>query len=206
MNYNYSEIAGKIRQERKKARLSQEELCDVVHISRNTLSEFESAKGLSLGNLRLETLLEMCRVFKCDVGYLLGEYEERTRTIADICSLTELSEEAVEVLCRKHIMTDEEREELFYDLPDEVKESAGIHSPDDILDCSFSIDRQALDTLFMSRGFANFTRSINECANARHDDLLSARQYEYERELIFAVQFRAAKIAEEIINAAKKEK
>lgn len=37
-------------------------------------------------------------VFDCDVGYLFGEYEERTKDAADVCGITGLSEAAVEKL------------------------------------------------------------------------------------------------------------
>lgn len=41
----------------------------------------------------------MSRIFACDCGYLLGDYDERTHDSMDICKATGLSEETVNLLC-----------------------------------------------------------------------------------------------------------
>ena len=219
MNYNFVEIGQRIRQERKKARISQESLCAEIGISRNTLSDYESGKNFNITNMSLETLLNLCRVFKCDVGYLLGEYKERRHTAADICAVTGLSETSVEVLCKKPEVTDEDRETM----------------PEDFIDWGFSIDRDALDKLFASQFFSEFMRSIKECVDvvsnpplevqlatyaeslipekqkemreAAHSfarDIMQRECKAQDRALIFETQYAAAKIAEEIIQSARK--
>lgn len=219
MSYSFLEISKRIRQERKKLGLSQDELCEKIHISRNTLSDYEVGKNLKISNMSLETLLELCRVFKCDVGYLLGEYKERRHTAADICAVTGLSETSVEVLCKKPEVTDEDRETM----------------PEDFIDWGFSIDRDALDKLFASQFFSEFMRSIKECVDvvsnpplevqlatyaeslipekqkemreAAHSfarDIMQRECKAQDRALIFETQYAAAKIAEEIIQSARK--
>lgn len=219
MNYNFDEIAKRIRKEREKLRLSQESLCEKVGITRKTLSAYETGKDLNISNMSLETLLNLCRVFKCDVGYLLGEYKERRHTAADICAVTGLSETSVEVLCKKPEVTDEDRETM----------------PEDFIDWGFSIDRDALDKLFASQSFSEFMRSIKECVDvvsnpplevqlatyaeslipekqkemreAAHSfarDIMQRECKAQDRALIFETQYAAAKIAEEIIQSARK--
>ena len=176
-------------------------------------------KATTESNMSLETLLNLCRVFKCDVGYLLGEYKERRHTAADICAVTGLSETSVEVLCKKPIVTDEDRETM----------------PEDFIGWGFSIDRDALDKLFASQFFSEFMRSIKACVDvvanpplevqlvtyaeslipgkqkemreAAHSfarDIMQQGYKAQDRALIFEVQYIAAKIAEEIIQSARK--
>lgn len=66
-----------------------------VQISRPTLDAWEKGEGNSP---TISDLLRLCEVFNCDFGYLVGEYEERTRPITDICKETGLSSKAVEVI------------------------------------------------------------------------------------------------------------
>ena len=53
MNYNFVEIGQRIRQERKKARISQESLCAEIGISRNTLSDYDSGKYFYITNMSI---------------------------------------------------------------------------------------------------------------------------------------------------------
>lgn len=79
---------------RKAAGYSQEEVGERLHVSRKTIGKWESGKT-SPGTYDLERL---CEMFNCDFGYLVGEYDEKTRQITDIEAETGLSAEAIEVL------------------------------------------------------------------------------------------------------------
>lgn len=46
----------------------------------------------------LDAIERMSRLFDCDIGYLLADYDERHHVTADICRVTGLSERAVERL------------------------------------------------------------------------------------------------------------
>lgn len=74
MKYNFKEIGARIRAERKKLGLSQQELCDKINLSqRATLGRFESGTS----ETPLWVLVELCRVFDCELGYLLCEHNEK---------------------------------------------------------------------------------------------------------------------------------
>ena len=93
MEYNFKKIGARIRAERKKLGLSQQELCDKINLSqRATLGRFECGTS----ETPLWVLVELCRVFDCELGFLLCEHNEKTRLNADICEITGLSEKAVE--------------------------------------------------------------------------------------------------------------
>ena len=101
MKYNELKIGERIRTIREKENITQETLAEKFHISRNTLSKIEN--GVEKDGHPLVTfkfLLEFGECFNCDIGYLLGEHEEKTRVNADICKETGLSEKAINVLKR----------------------------------------------------------------------------------------------------------
>lgn len=60
----------------------------------------ERLKQWEYGNnpIAVEWIPLLCRALNCDVGYLLGDYNERRRDIADVCKVTGLSAGAVENL------------------------------------------------------------------------------------------------------------
>lgn len=97
MNYNWVQIGERIKQERKKAGLSQSELMQKIGRSaesRQLLTKWE--KGTS--KLELPDLLNLCKVFDCELGYLLCEYNFKTREVTNIQEATGLSEKAIERL------------------------------------------------------------------------------------------------------------
>ena len=167
----------------------------------------------------LEIVDRMCGILGCDVDYLLGRIDYKTHDNKDIASKLSISEKSVEVLCKKPIVTDEDRETM----------------PEDFIGWGFSIDRDALDKLFASQFFSEFMRSIKACVDvvanpplevqlvtyaeslipgkqkemreAAHSfarDIMQQGYKAQDRALIFEVQYIAAKIAEEIIQSARK--
>lgn len=90
--------------ERKKAGLTQAGLADRIEEEignrpeQNTISNWEQGKAFP-GSI--ETVFALSRIFGCDCGYLLGDYEERTHDSTDICKATGLSESTVNMLCNK---------------------------------------------------------------------------------------------------------
>ena len=101
MNYISMEerIGSKIRELRKADRLTQEGLADRMNYSkdsRSTIGNWETGKHLP----STDQLIKLCNLFQCDIGCLFGDYEERYRSIADVCEITGLSENAVSYLVR----------------------------------------------------------------------------------------------------------
>lgn len=76
------ETGKRIKYEREKAGLSKKELLVKIYMSESshkTLSSWENGKSLP----DLNSLARMADLFGCDIGYLLCDYDERTRDIAD---------------------------------------------------------------------------------------------------------------------------
>lgn len=94
MKYSNEVIGSRIRQSRKECGLTQEVLADRLNVTRRPIGEWE--KGNTLPELSL--LLNMCAIFDCEMGYLLGEHEEKTRVATDICKETGLTENAVQII------------------------------------------------------------------------------------------------------------
>ncbi len=99
------EIGEIIRKERKAKGLSLDDLADKLSTTRQTVSKWE--KGEEKPSPSLYDLLKMCELFNCDFGYLIGEYDCKTRTATDIQKETGLSEKAIENLC--HLSPNERR-------------------------------------------------------------------------------------------------
>lgn len=91
---DYKKIGERIRKERKALDETQDSFAEKHGISRGTVVSWE--KGDSCPSL--QKMLDLCKEFNCEIGYLLGEYDCKTRQATDICRETGLSEEAVNIL------------------------------------------------------------------------------------------------------------
>lgn len=126
--YESISIGKKIRELRKgnPDTKSQEAFIDVLKerydfpISRNTLSRIENGDTTAFP---LDFLLCVSDLFNCDIGYLLGEYNEATVAANKICEITGLSEKSIENLHKyktavdreyMYPTTDEDGEPCFY--------------------------------------------------------------------------------------------
>lgn len=69
-------------------------------VESHTEMTVERLKQWEYGNNPIghEWIPAICEVLACDVGYLFGDYPEKTREISDICSITGLSAAAVNVI------------------------------------------------------------------------------------------------------------
>lgn len=94
MRYNYKETGERIKKIRKENKLTQEDFIGKLKISMNRrrLSNIEKGEDMYFP---FEFLLKISEVFNCDIGYLLGEYDEKKREVYEICSATGLSEKAL---------------------------------------------------------------------------------------------------------------
>ena len=59
--------------------------------SRQTVGAWEQGKYLP----KLDVLLKMCEIFECEIGYLLCEYDCKTKEATDVSAATGLSEKAI---------------------------------------------------------------------------------------------------------------
>ena len=103
MKYNYQKIGDRIRDNRKSLEYSQDEFIRIlkdehqVRIGRNTLSNVENG-NLSPEKFTMPLLIAICKIFNCDIGYLLGEYDENTRKEKVIQEELHLSSKAISTL------------------------------------------------------------------------------------------------------------
>ena len=97
MKYTNKAIGERIAVERKRLKMSQTDLASKLNLadsSRVTVGHWENGKAVPC----LEYMKDMCEIFDCEMDYLFGKINERTREVADICAVTGLSAEAVELL------------------------------------------------------------------------------------------------------------
>ncbi len=89
-----SVFSDKLRECRKEKGYTQEKLCEILNISRDTLSKWENGS-------RCPDLNELCRIcdtFECDLDYLTGRIEHRTNALQITCDTTGLSIASVKLL------------------------------------------------------------------------------------------------------------
>ena len=99
VHYEQKIIAMRIKAERNAADLSMENLAERINVTRNTIAAWERQEEEKGGRIPpLSDLLKMCDVFECELGYLLGEYDCKTRAATDIHAETGLNEEAIKLL------------------------------------------------------------------------------------------------------------
>ena len=95
-------IGERIKAERKRQNWTQKQLAEEIKTySEKTLRDWE--KGNT--NISVDGLIELSNLFGCDVNYLIGAYDYRTKESEDICKTTGLSEDAVKVLVENQCET-----------------------------------------------------------------------------------------------------
>ena len=97
MNYDWEKIGVRIKYERKQQSLSQEALVEAIGLSvqtRQLIGKWEKGKTIPT----LGELTKLCEIFECELGYLLCEYDCKTREATDIQEVTGLSEKAINSL------------------------------------------------------------------------------------------------------------
>ena len=98
MRYNYKKIGKRLKEERKKAGFkSHDSLSDYIgehnyrQFKRQTIAKWENGEELP----PLDVLCTLCVPFNCELGYLLCEYDCKTRDNTDIQAALGLSETAI---------------------------------------------------------------------------------------------------------------
>ncbi len=95
MTYNYDEIGKRLRALRKEWGYSLDKLAAFCEVQQyQTISKWETANTIP----SIKQLMKLCDLYGCDIGYLLGEYDCKTRKATDIHKETGLSEEAIKRL------------------------------------------------------------------------------------------------------------
>lgn len=104
MKYNYELIGKRIATERKEyCHFDQNELLLKlsekygIGMSRNTLSAIENGKYYHYDT---DLLYALCELFDCELGYLLCEYNEKHRIVADIKEITGLEPDVIKIILK----------------------------------------------------------------------------------------------------------
>ena len=97
MTYNVDLTASRIRAAREAGGYTLAQVAESCGVQQyQTVSKWE--KGNSVPSI--ENLFKLCELFNCELGYLLGEHEGRTRVATDIHEKTGLSFRAIDELER----------------------------------------------------------------------------------------------------------
>lgn len=104
MEYDFYEIGQRITDIRKEKGMTQSELIKQLKdecgfsIGRNKLSEIETNNGKKKPAFSFEFLYNFAKLCDCDIGHLLGEYDEKKQEVHQICEYTGLNEYNVKFL------------------------------------------------------------------------------------------------------------
>lgn len=162
-------IGKRIKDNRKRLGLTQKELLEKVYLSEKSvasLRKWENGERLP----DLDTLARMAEVFECDIGYLLGDYDEANFPTHKICELTGLSEPAVSRLCKMEEKSIRERAAGWRGFPEE-QELTVLNT---LLEQGFYILYYLYQYLFESYDSFNFVvrSSENGVQEENRDDIL----------------------------------
>ena len=92
---NYTVLGARLKEARKTMGYSLEYVAKACNIQQyQTVSKWESGNT----SPSLEKLLTLCKLYGCDLGYFIGEYDCKTRKNTDIKAETGLSEAAINQL------------------------------------------------------------------------------------------------------------
>lgn len=98
---DYINIGERIRNRRKEINISQETLIEQLQIlnlnriGRNTLSKLENGEST---DIKFETICGIAEILNCDIGYLIGMYDEHCLSVHEISETTGLTESSVDYL------------------------------------------------------------------------------------------------------------
>ena len=122
MQYLQEVIASRITEEREALGLTKEGLAERLNVNRNTITSWER-QNIKGRYPPLEDLARMCDLFNCELGYLLGEYNCKTRAATDIQAETGLSERAID-----RLREEAQKSEIFRGTLSELIESPLFYS------------------------------------------------------------------------------
>lgn len=98
MKYNAEEIGKRIEKERKNMKISQDKLGEMLHVVNKQISNYENGKLIP----PIKALFELCNIFNCELGYLLGEeaYSAGTQLDTAIENTTGLKKETIDAIIK----------------------------------------------------------------------------------------------------------
>ena len=82
MTYDINQIGIRIKKARKESKLTQIKFAELLNLSehsRQTVSKWETGAQVP----SVVDLIKMCEIFDCEIGYLLGEFDCKTKEDSD---------------------------------------------------------------------------------------------------------------------------
>lgn len=179
MKYELEKVCENIRKIRKGKNISQENLIDSFKtdynfsISRNTLSKIENGEDK---HITFEFLLNFAKWAECDIGYLLGEYKEKTQEVHQICLTTGLTEDAIEKIIGWHknqylwceyvssIITSAKAKDLFSDIESILhfsKQEGCAFEENNVSEAVNAIDMQCARQWYLSKTFTDIIEEMS---------------------------------------------
>jgi len=110
MKYNTKKMGKRIKEERNALGLTQSKFAEKLgksEESRQIIANWEKGKTIPA----FDDMLKMCELFDCELGYLLCEFDNKTREATDVCKALGISKEAEAKL--KEIKISDYRETLI---------------------------------------------------------------------------------------------
>ena len=90
--YDFAKIGGRMRKIRKSKKISQSQAAEAVGVAQyQTVAAWEHGRA----SPSLDTMLKLCNLYGCQLGYLLGDYVAETWDESQIVDATSLTPEAV---------------------------------------------------------------------------------------------------------------
>lgn len=136
-------VGSRIKEERQRMGLKPKEFLVEIYKSEQShkmLTEWETGKRMP----DLDSLARMAELFDCDIGYLLGDYDEHHRDTADIKKDTGLSEFAIERLKSMWSHIQRDHKNGWIGTPEEGE----IKAINTLLECGLSVLDNIHDYLY----------------------------------------------------------
>lgn len=168
MEYKPEEIGKLIKAERKKHKMSQEQLGEELRVTGKQISNYEHGKPMP----PMEVLLKICKIFDCELGYILGEkdYSQGTKLKTIISNKTGLNIEAINAITQ---ITGTERSCINWGYESEKY-------------------KRILNNLLIAKEFSNFIEALAELDE-------SYQKWEQEKEILTQL---SNELGEELFNKA----
>lgn len=102
MEYNWVEIGKRIRSERIKKKMTQPALWKALGYDGKGKQICVYEKGKTKNGIPMDVMIQLCRIFDCELGYLLGEsaYSEGTMIETEINNATGLTKNTMDAIRR----------------------------------------------------------------------------------------------------------
>mgnify|MGYP004504153105 CR=1 FL=1 len=93
--YEWKRIGERVHKEREAAGMTMDALATEIGTTRQTISRWEHGDNVEI---TLNMLVRLCNIFNCEMGYLLCEYNCKTKIATDIHRETGLDENVIQYL------------------------------------------------------------------------------------------------------------